>query len=219
MKWSTVLPVVAGVASGVLAVLVTSRFTEARHGEKAVATKNAKPSSDVDEKLRRRIERLEARQERQLPGIVTRGGPHPDEEDESDPAKSRPEPRSPDDPRPSATEYFSKKLDEHKKEAIDPEWAPTAQKALGLDVERLVEQKKLPVRVLSVHCATVSCTVELEWPSFSEATRTYVEFVHSTEYSKPCSRGLVLPEAARPDEQYRATLLLGCEEDRTGPTG
>jgi hypothetical protein len=218
MKWSTVLPVIAGVASGVVGVLATSHWSDARRGSSAAIEKDAKAPSGDEAALRRRIERLERGQ-----AAGTR-----------DPAK-RPLPEMPLDElkaengarvpladpseRPSSSEYFASKIDEHRKEAIDPEWAPAAQKSLGLDLERVVEQKKLPVRVLSVHCATVSCAVELEWPSFSEATRNYGEFVHTNEYSKACSRGLVLPEPADRNAQYRATMLLHCEEDRTGAKG
>jgi hypothetical protein len=216
MKLSSVLPIVAGVASGILAVLVTSHWSDAHRSDvKSAVAETQKPSGD-DSALRRRIEHLEARQ---LTRDSRTGRLPLSAADPSAPGQAA-TPASPEsDERPSADQYFAGKLAEHKKEAVDPDWAQAAQKSLGLDVERVVTNKKLPVRVLAVHCATVSCTVELEWPSFSEATRTYAEFVHTSEYSKTCTRGLMLPEPQNPAEQYRATLLLNCEEDRTGSPG
>jgi hypothetical protein len=219
MKWSSVLPVVAGIASGVLAVLVTSHWSDdARRGAVVTADKDAKASNGDEAALKRRIERLESGQAAEK-WDPTKGRPPEAPADESKAEKGGPDGDRDSEDRPSASEYFASKLDEHRKEAIDPEWAPAAQRSLGLDLGRVVADKKLPVRVLSVHCATISCAVELEWPSFSEATRNYTEFVHTNEYSKQCSRGLVLPEPADPNAQYRATMLLHCEEDRTGTTG
>ncbi len=131
----------------------------------------------------------------------------------------KPEP-SPDDGR-----LEQQKMDEmlrarYEGEHSDPEWAIGAASSIR---DRLNDiAKRGTFAVGEVDCKTTMCTAKFKWPSYSAARREFGRVLGLRKTS--CSTEIYVPqpdEAATiltqgGDEPYEATLMLDCENWRTG---
>ena len=66
-----------------------------------------------------------------------------------------------------------------------------------------------------VDCRTTTCAIDLEWPSYDAAVQSYSKVLHA-DLKVNCAREVTLPEPTDRATSYRATVMLNCEDSRTG---
>ena len=209
------VPVVAGVAAGVLTSLAASSRTPPTRPAVVMTTprleaapsaprppSGATPSTDLTpelDRLRARVGQLEARE---------RLG--------ADPAPSLPAAERIQQSRRFHEEEERTALDRHARESADPRWSPRAARSLEGDLERLQELTR--GRAVRVDCRTTTCVATMEWATHAEAVATYAHLLHA-DYGVNCTRSILLhqPEdAARP---YQARLVFRCSNHRPALAG
>ena len=102
---------------------------------------------------------------------------------------------------------------EHWSEATDSRWAPVASASLIKDLEGLGKENHFSV--VQVDCRSLSCVGVVEWPSYAEATSTYLELVQS-QYALNCQRTVAAEPPQDPSAPYRTTVLLDCKDPSSG---
>ena len=105
---------------------------------------------------------------------------------------------------------------EHWSEATDSRWAPVASASLLRDLEGLAKENHFSV--VQVDCRSLSCVGVVEWPSYAEATSTYLELVQA-QYALNCQRTVAAEPPQDPSAPYRTTVLLDCKDPSSGRRG
>jgi hypothetical protein len=111
----------------------------------------------------------------------------------------------------STRERFARRLEEHKQEQVDPEWARSTDAELRSDLVRVA--KLGDVVVSQISCRNTTCTAQAEWPDRATALRDYTLLVH-VPFRVNCGRSLILPEPSPGETKVTASLLLDCESWR-----
>jgi hypothetical protein len=144
--------------------------------------------------------------------------PEPNEEtDQADP----PEPDAPAGREPADREAAARKeRDEHAEkvaahhqEPRDARWARGMEQAITVTFDEAKEVTGGAVE--SIDCRSVTCAVELRWPSQATARAHLLQTVQIVGPGMECQRQLTLPESDSGEEEVSATLLLDCTEQRS----
>jgi hypothetical protein len=186
-----IFQVVAGVLSGIVGTIVVARFSTDGKQQASAASANGGASS-------RSVSLVESKE----PGKFVLPGKRPELGAEAMKARTQ-----------EMLERFRADVEAHRAEAIAPDWALRSEASLKADMARVTKEHEVDARILRVRCASVTCSVDVEWPSFATARETYARFVEGAA-SLACGTGIMLPEPADATAPYRGTLLLDCRESR-----
>jgi hypothetical protein len=112
---------------------------------------------------------------------------------------------------PDATDMLRRHeegIAEHRAEPLDLVWSRTTGEAFMTDY--LKKMANTSFKLVSVDCRSVTCAVELEWPSFAQASAEWKRALMQPTQA-PCARRVVVPEPA-PGQTgpVRATIVMDC---------
>lgn len=98
----------------------------------------------------------------------------------------------------------------HSRDWRDAGWASAAEASLSKTYSEIPGSHK----VRTVDCRTSSCVVEVEWPSFSEATAGYRSLLAAP--TEPNCESKILLRPSGEEGVYSERLVLDCAGARTG---
>jgi hypothetical protein len=210
MKSVQSIAVVAGAALFGTAVGVFSMLTLADSPkplrEKVSASLMEEKSVDRSQELMGKLARVESKIQRLE--LKKEAG-----EETAKDEKAAPEP-GPDAVMESA-ESLRTRVDDaiaaHRKEPLDPNWAPGTMKELSKGLA--VTSPLSFAEVKSVDCRTGTCSAEVKWKSRAEAMRGYPMLLQ-WPMRVNCERTILLPEHSAGESSVEATLLLDCNSWR-----
>ncbi len=198
---SWVLPVVAGVASGLVGALVFSPRTPSTTRIQAAVP--AQPPVVRTVYLASATSRVES------------GGPAT--------ASSTPE-RNPDyaikDPVALDDEatgglarlaQHENAIAAHQRQSRDARWARASEASLRADLGTLSSAARFEVE--EVDCRSTSCISTVRWPNHSATLASWPELLHAN-YQLGCAREITLPDPADVSQSYRATVVFNCQPPR-----
>jgi hypothetical protein len=120
------------------------------------------------------------------------------------PPEPEPAPAAP-QPGPTSEMILADLNRNHSSQAVDPVWAPKAEKSLSDDFEKYAED--LGYQFSGVECRDDSCKATFEFADF-EAARDQMMHLTGRGYSVRCSTGATVPTPEDPKQPYAMQLFL-----------
>jgi hypothetical protein len=103
----------------------------------------------------------------------------------------------------------------HMAEAIDPKWAPAANRSFKADLNAVGE--KLGFDLRQVDCRTTTCTATVAFSSFAEANRHYADLLRM-RYGVNCTREVTLDDPGEQGGAFETTVVYDCTGSRASDT-
>jgi len=199
---SWVLPVVAGVASGLIGAMVFS--------PRAVSTTQPQAVIPTQPPIVRTVY-LSPAGTHSLPNPAA--ATHPASDRNPDPSLE--DPAGPEDDarlRSEKVVRHQNAIAAHRQQGRDSRWARASEASLRGDLETLSAAARFEIE--EVDCRSTSCISTVRWPNHSAALALWPELLHAN-YHLGCAREITLPEPADVSQPYHATMVFNCESPRS----
>lgn len=198
---SWVLPVLAGVASGLVGALVFS--------PRSPSTTPIQAAMPAQPPVVRTVYLASATSQAE-PGCPVTATPAP----ERSPERPVEDPGGPEDEARGRLERVARHenaIAAHRQQSRDSRWARASEASLRGDLETLSSAARFEVE--EVDCRSTSCISTVRWPNHSVALASWPDLLHAN-YHLGCAREITLPEPADVSQPYRATVVFNCQPPR-----
>ncbi|MCD2451734.1 hypothetical protein GO003_015190 [Methylicorpusculum oleiharenae] len=228
---NTLLPVVSGVISGIIVVVVGSLYlkndysTESQApnaGHSPTMSSNSRTSVNLAEQNREVLKANDERMrslEQRLSMLATKNNTTDNPEQDEISAANQADAEvanqlSPEDAKAADLQWWEDSKVAFKREPIDRNWAGATQSLFEEDLAQLAANQG-DYSIVSTECRTNSCAIVLRWPSYGAASTGFTELLHHA-YSTNCAKSTLLPEPgdATDNQPYEMTILFDCSESR-----
>jgi hypothetical protein len=210
---SKLLPILSGVAAGVITSLVISRVPP--KGDPRANTVVEMPVGVLTSGPAHRgaqgrpaLHPLEEPKPRRLEAWLPEEAPASTGPEAAEPPQEQPE-TSPEEQRAILIKEHEDAIEAHRRAPQDRRWASSTEAILERDLEALSDGMK----VHSVDCKTQTCIATFEWANFADAVSGYGAVLHGS-LEAGCGRRILLPEPSDPTIPYQATAFFECGASR-----